>query len=839
MSSDHKQSRLKEDFISRLPARTRHIIALAVLLILPVILYNATILGGERYLAHDALQWRASAESVIEHREQHGEEPLWATHMFSGMPAYVISVQMAVPHVDDLLFGLFESIYPAAPYWVLLGGGYLLLILMGARPLTAALGSLFFAFTTYIPIIVGAGHNAKLLALAFVPWVLSGAWLILREKRWLAGLFTLAVAFTLHMRAGHPQVTYYFLYLLLFWWIYEGARAWKSRRGLTPPEWGKATGLLALGGVLGLLGTMQKYWRLYEYSPYSIRGGSALEAGGGGLNLEYAFNWSQGAGELLTLIIPGLFGGSSGEAYWGPKSVTSGPHYMGALVFVLALFAIFYYRKKIKYLFLGTGTLTALFSLGYHFPALNEFMFRNIPYFNKFRTPEMWLIVTVFCFSVLAVFGVRALFEKAREAKEKKSLRTLLVPLAVPLALGLLFAMSSGSVLDFEKPGERQQMARQLAQQNNMSPDNQQVQMSVNRYINNQLKPQRRELAQDDSIRFLLLVLSAGALIWAFYNRRIGKGWFLAGLIVLGAYDMMSVGSRYLNEDAMAPESTDLEQAIQQQQRPVDRFLRNNVDSGGGWGYRVFPTGDNPFNNAIPSYFYPTIGGYTGAKLSYYQDMIDEALQTGPAGLNMELLDILNVKYLTVGPQQPLSMQGLEQVYEGEDGRAYENTDVLPKAFFADSVITVDSPRRAIDLIKGGSGVNLRTTAVVESGDPLPANPDTAASVEVTSYGPREITLSTERSSDGFLVLSEIYYPPGWTATVDGQPATIYKTDYILRGLQVPAGEHEIGLRFDPDSYIWGSRISWAGNILQWALGLFLLAGYLRGRTSTEEDEKA
>lgn len=835
--SSPEQTRLKEDFLSRLPARTRHIIALAVLMILPVILYNATILGGQRYLAHDALQWRAGAESLIEHRQQEGEEPLWATHMFSGMPAYVISVQQAVPHLDDLVFGLFESIYPAAPYWVLLGGGYLLFILMGARPFTAALGSLFFAFTTYIPIIIGAGHNAKLLALAFVPWVLSGAWLILREKRWGWGLFTLAVAFTLHLRAGHPQVTYYFLYLLLFWWIYEGARAWKARGALTPGEWGKATGLIALGGALGLLGTLQKYWRLFEYSPYSIRGGSALEAGGGGLNLEYAFSWSQGVGELLTLIIPGLFGGSSAEAYWGPKSGTSGPHYMGALVFVLALFALFYYRKRIKYLFLGTGTLTALFSLGYHFPALNEFMFRNVPYFNKFRTPEMWLIVTVFCFSVLAVFGVKAIFDKAREPKHRKSMRTLLIPLALPLALAVIFSAGSSSLLDFEKPGERQQMARQLAQQNNMSPDNQQVQLSVNRYINNQLKPQREQMAQSDSIRFLLLVLAAGVLIWAFYDQRVGKGWFLAGLIILGAYDMLSVGGRYLQEEAMAPESTDLEQAIQRQQRPIDRFLRNNVDSGEGWEYRVFPAGSNPFNNAIPSYFYPTIGGYTGAKLSYYQDMIDRALYSGPSGINMALLDVLNVKYLTVGGQQQLSMPGFRLEYQGQDGRAYENTDVLPKAFFADSVITVDSPQRAMELIRGDSGVNLRTTAVVETDDPLSSAPDTAATVEVTSYGAREITLRAERSTDGLLVLSEIYYPPGWTATVDGREAPIYKTDYVLRGIPVPAGAHEIRLRFDPASYVWGSRLSWAGNILQWALGLFLLAGYLRERKAGRDDE--
>ncbi|MDZ7771429.1 MAG: YfhO family protein [Balneolaceae bacterium] len=835
MSARKKETPPKEDFLSSLSTRSRHIIALAVLFILPVILYSPTILGGERYLAHDALQWRAGAESVIDYRETHGEEPLWATNMFSGMPAYVISVQAAVPHLDDIVFGLFESLYPAAPYWVLLGGLYLLFWMMGARPLLAALGALLFAFTTYLPIIIGAGHNAKVLALAWVPWVLTGAWLILRtDRKWL-GLFTLAVTFTLHMRAGHPQVTYYFLYLLFFWWIYEGARAYREHRTAV---WGKSTAMLAAGGVLGLLGTLQKYWRLAEYSPYSIRGGSALEVGSGGLNLEYAFNWSQGVAELLTLVIPGLFGGASSEAYWGPKSVTSGPHYMGAVVIVLALFGIFYYRKRIKYLFLGTGVLTALFSLGYHFPALNEFMFHYVPYFNKFRTPEMWLIVTVFCFCVLAVFGVLAIFEKTREAKQNKSLRTLLIPLALPLGLAIIFTVGSDALLDYEKPGERRAFAEQLAQQNNLSPENDQVQLNVTRYINNQLKPQRKEMASSDSLRFLILVLLAGALIWAYYDRRIGKGWFLAGLIVLGSYDMLSVGSRYLAEDAMAPESTDLEQALQRQQRPQDRFMMNNVASGEGWDYRVFPATDNPFNNAIPAYFYPSIGGYTGAKLSYYQDVIENALYTGPQGLNMGLLDLLNVKYISVGANQQLPMPNLTLAFSDQNGRVYENTDVLPKAFFVDSVITVSSPQEAIDYLKTGSGIDLGETAVVETSQALVSRPDTSASVEVTSYGPREITLRTSSSGEGFLVLSEIYYPPGWTATVDGQQTEIYKTDYILRGLQVPAGEHEIRLRFDPASYIWGSRISWIGNLLQWGLGIVLLAGWWRGRTSSRDDEK-
>ncbi|MDX1586950.1 MAG: hypothetical protein R3222_09405, partial [Balneolaceae bacterium] len=611
MSSKKQPVSYKEDFLSALPDRKKHLLALLFILVLPFILFDDASLGGKRLLGHDTIQWRAGAESIIDYRETHDREPLWATNMFSGMPAYGISVHNSVPHIDRLVRNLTRSIYPVAHYWILLGGAYLLLLLMGVRPLASLIGSICIGFTTYIPIILGAGHNTKFIAYVFIPWMFVGYWLLTRSDKKLLSFALFAIALTLEFRAGHPQITYYFFYLLGFWWLYDSWQAYQ-RDEIIP--WMKTTGLIVLAGILGFAGNAQQYWRFMEYSPFSTRGGSALAEGSGGLSIDYAFRWSQGITELLTLVIPGIMGGASGEAYWGPKTLgTSGPHYLGAVAFIFALIGLLRSKRKLKYLFFGVGTLTLLFSLGRHFETFNRLMFNYVPYFDKFRVPETWLIATVFCYSVLSVFGLEYLFNLAKEKTDK--LKPLFVPLGVALGLGVIFALGSNAILAFEQPGERQRYAQQVAQRNNVPPSDPQVQQAVSNFMNNQLKPKRKEMARDDSIRYFVIALLVCGLIAGFIRQKISAGYFLLGLALIASYDYLSIGDRYTNESSMVRDSMDPERAIQRQQRPLDKFLQNHVDSGNGWPYRVFPLGDNPFNNAVPSYYYPSIGGYSGAKL--------------------------------------------------------------------------------------------------------------------------------------------------------------------------------------------------------------------------------
>jgi hypothetical protein len=766
-------------------------------------------------MGSDVTQWRSGAQSVIEHIDKHDEHPLWASNMFSGMPSSVVHNPPSPYNIDSFLKWIGGNTHPLPFYWILLIGSYLFFVIQGIRPFSSALGSILIGFTTYMPIIIEAGHISKFIAFAFIPWMFVGYYLITRsDKKWL-GFFTFALAVTLQLRGNHPQVTYYFLYLLGFWWIYD---SWLSYKKEQVWNWMQRTGIAFGAGILGIICSMDIYWRLYEYAQYSTRGGSTLDssAGGSGLSLEYAFSWSQGVGELLTLIIPGLYGGSSGEAYWGPKSFTSGPHYLGAIAFILALIGLIRYRKKLKYLFFGVGSLTTLFSLGYHFPLLNEFMFHYMPYFNKFRTPEMWLIVSIFCFSVLAVYGIEAIFDIAKD--RQKTINDLFLPLGIAVGLGVVFALGSNALLSFEKPNEARQYAQQLAQQNNVSPENPQVQQEVRNYINTRLKPDRKEMANDDSIRFLILALLASGLIFGFAKGKVSKGYLLIGLLLLTSYDMLSVDSRYVSEDQMVPKHIDTEQHIQQQKQPMDDFVVQNIESDEGYPYRVFPLTRNPFNNAVPSYFYPTVGGYTGAKLALYQDLIDHLLMKGASGINNPILDMLNVKYLTASQQLPFD--GYTEVFNQDGQRVYRNDDVLPKAFFVDSVKTVATPQEAVNLMEPSANFNPANTAIVETNKQIKISPDTNAQVSVDDYRASNITLKTSTDKNAFLVISEIYYPAGWEATIDGEPAEIYKTNFVLRGLEVPAGKHTVHMAFEPASHIWGGRIAWFGHIILWISGI-------------------
>lgn len=830
MSAKNEVISLKDDFISKLSANKQHAVALLFLFILPVILYHAIFLGGQQFLGTDVIQWRAGAESVIQHIEEYdGEHPLWASNMFSGMPAYTIHNPQPVPSIDSLFKWIGGDVHPLAFFWVLLGGAYCFFVIQGIRPFSATLGSVLIGFTTYLPIIIEAGHYNKFVAFAFIPWMFVGYYILSRSNRKWLGFFIFALAVTLELRSNHPQVTYYFLYLLGFWWIYDSYLAYKKDQ---IKGWLSRTGIVIGAGLLGIICSIDLYWPLYEYSQYTIRGGSALDAtGSGGLAIDYAFQWSQGIAELLTLIIPGLFGGSSAEAYWGPKSFTSGPHYFGAVAFVLALFGLIYYRKKIKHLFFGVGSLTLLFSLGSNFSLLNEFMFNHVPYFNKFRTPEMWLIVTVFCYSVLAVFGIDVIFEIAK--KKKDAINKLFFPLGIALGIGLIFSLGSDALLSFEKPGEREQISQQVASQNNVSPDHPQVEQTVNNYINTRLKPERKEMAKSDSIRYLVLVILAGALITGFVKGKISKGYFLAGLLLLATYNLLRVDSRYVNEDQMVRDDITAEQLIRQQQQPADEFVANNIDSGEGYPWRALPLHSNPFNNAVPAYFYPSIGGYSGAKLGHYQDMIDNLLMSDMSGLNDPILDMLNTKYIAANQQLPFD--GYTEVFNQENQYVYRNDDVLPKAFFVDSVTTVSDPSDAIRRMQHSANFDPSSHAIVETDEELDVQPDSMAEVTVSEYNAKEIRLQTKTSEDAFLVIGEVYYPAGWHATIDGDPTNIYKTNYVLRGIKVPAGRHEITMRFEPASHTWGKRISWFGHIILWMSGIVAFGLVLRNKNNQEE----
>lgn len=812
------------DFFSRLSNRTQHIICLSVLFIIPFILFFQSTLGGKELQRHDTTQWRAGAESIIEYREEFGEEPLWATNMFAGMPAYVISLQNQVPHLD-FLYGKLQKIYPSYPYWLMFFGMYSLLIVMGFRPLTSLIGSLAFGLTSYFSILVVAGHASKLNTLGYVPWMFIGYWKIINGKNYrLFGLLIFMVAVALQIRAGHPQISYYFAYLLAGLWVFD---SWKLIREKAFKNWGYITGLLLIGGVIGLLGNAERILTLREYAEHSIRGGSALK-GTTGLDTNYAFAWSQGIAESLTLLIPDLFGGAS--TYWGPKSVTGGPHYLGAFALPFILIALIKAKQKIIFVFFSIGTLGLLFSWGSNFSLLNEFAFNVIPFFSKFRAPETWLVLTVFCYIIVAIYGI----EWTIDAADRNTLRLnkLYQPLGITIAIfALLFVFANS--LDFKKNGEIERISAQIAQQNQVSPQNPQVQQRALSFVENNLVPEREKKAKEDVLRLGLFIFLTFGILYALITKKISASTFSLALIFLVSIDLIQVDKRYIPERSFVSSNVNPEKYLESQRRDLDTFIQENISEGVEYEYRVLPLLDNPFSEARPSYFYPSLGGYTAARLSVYSDVVlgdENLLFSGPFGINLELLRLLNTKYVTYQPG--LNISGLTPVFNSDQGVVYEVEGVLPKAFFVDSVITATDPETAFNYLRPDQ-LDLENTAVVE-GEKVLSGPDSLSTAEVTFYTGPEITIEINRTKPGFLVLSELYYPDGWEAELNGEPIPIYKTDYMLRGFQIPPGNHILELDFRPDSFHFGVKLSWFSFMCQFLLACMVGITYFKNRNGND-----
>ncbi|MCG2588018.1 YfhO family protein [Rhodohalobacter sulfatireducens] len=803
----------KPDFWEQLSTNKQHLLALGFLFLLPFILHFSTTLGGQQYMGNDAIQWRAGAESLIEFRDSTDGVAHWATNMFSGMPANTLSHPPQVENLDTTLLRWLEFIYPAVEMWILLGGAYLMFILMGIQPLSALFGAIIIGFTTYIPIIIDAGHKAKFIAYIYIPWLYNGYFLITRTKwnRWLS-VFLFALALTLHLRAYHPQITYYFLFPLGTLFIYDWVKAIRADNS---KKYLQYTGMLLGAAGIAVLITFQMYWSTLEYTEFSMRGGSEA-AGTEGLARNYAFSWSQGVGELLTLLIPGAFGGS--EFYWGPKQFTSGPHYFGALAFLFFVIGWMKSDHRLKYIFLGPGIATLLFSLGENFGLLNNLMFDYFPLFDKFRVPETWLIATIFCFSAVSVFGFDWFIDQMKKHKASGNWK---LPLMVSSGLAVIAILISLQALSYEKPGERQRLAQQIANQNNVAVDDPRVSQTVTRALETQLIPQRQELAQRDTFRFALIFILGIAVIWAIGSRKIPLSAGLISLIVILAFDLIRVDSRYQTERSLVDQSLEAEDVIERNKRPLDQFLIEEVTHENGWKYRVLPLLDNAFNNAIPAYFYPSAGGYSGAKLGYYQDLVDQAFFPGGSSVNTGILSMLNVRYLTL--QQPINLPGFEVAYQGDDGVVIENLNVLPKAFFVDSVEVLDDQPAVLNRVSGQFDPS--ETAFITREPELNIQSDTTATVAVEEYSPNQITLNISRTTPGFLVLSEIWYPPGWSATLDGEQIDIIRTNYVLRGFEIPAGEHTLEMSLEPVWYKSGYWVTRFGSLLLFgvgAIGLFV-----------------
>jgi len=470
--------------------------------------------------------------------------------------------------------------------------------------------------------------------------------------------------------------------------------------------------------------------------------------------------------------------------------------------------------------------MSMLFSLGNNFMFFNELMYHYLPYFSKFRTPEMWLIATVFSFAMISVFGFQEVLNRGLDDK-----KWLYVTGGV-LGFGLLLSLASTSVLSFQKEGEKQQIAQQIASSNRVSVNDPRVQQSVNQVIKNQLLPAREKAASKDSWRFVFLILIGGAVLYLVSINKLNTG--IAGLllVLVAAFDMISVGTRYIPHYSKVPTGFDQAAKVKQQLNSLDLYIKNNMlDSTGVWPYRSFPITANPFNNAAPSFYYPSIGGYTAVKIGAFQDLIDEALYNKEGMPNDRILAMLNVKYLPIN--QNASLPGYKVAHSDEDGVVLELEQTLPKAWFVFDVHKAESGKEALDYIKKDTFDPWSSSIAEGIDDGMDFDVEDNSIASVSKYEPRLIEIQTSNPHDGFLVLSEMYYPKGWTATLDGNEIPIYRTNFVLRGMKIPSGTHTVKLEFNPASYEIGTTLSWIGTGIIW---LLLIGALVMERKSEEID---
>lgn len=814
----------------RQPDAVQHGICLAALLLVTVVFFAPSLFSGKTLVGSDSVNWKAVAESMLAYEQATGEEPLWATNTFAGMPGYLIYFPREIPQIDVIATALRRVAWPVSHFIFLLLGAYLLVFFLTNDKLSGVLAACAYGLTTYLPIILVAGHNTKFVALCFAPWVVLAFVYALRKPGLMAGLL-FAVALAVNLRANHVQITYYLAFMLGIWWIVEGVGAF--RKGEVK-AFGRATAWLALGAALALLMVAHPYLSTYEYKAYSIRG-AASGGAAGALDWSYAMAWSQGVGELVTLLFADAYGGSA--LYWGPKTFTGGPHYVGGIVLLLAALALWRYRRRAVWALGLGGLLMTLFALGENFELLNRLMYAYFPLFDIFRVPETWLSTVALALAVLAGMGLFYVVrrEPSREAEHRKT-KAVYITAGAALGVVLVLFVGKGFFFDFERPNEIVQVAQQLARSNNVPLDDPRVAQAAGQFIG-EARTKRADMFSDDALRTLMVLLLAFGALVAFRKEKV-PGWAMqAVLVLLVAIDLGGVGRRYFNEDRLAP-SPDPEAQIPTYD--FDRFILQQHEAAGGNGhFRVLSLESrDQTGNPRPSYHYESLGGYSAVKLRLYQDFLDHLLYDPQTGApNDNALDLLNTRY--VAAQTPLP--GLEVVYQGDQTGFYvlENADAAPRAFFVGATEVIEQAEATWARLRSPDFDPRRTVLLAEPLDvaTTPIDSTSAASVTLQRYSPREIAWAVETDAPRLLVVSEMYYPAGWRAFVDGEPAPIYRADYLLRAVPVPAGAREVVMRFDPPSYTLSLWLSGLSTVLVYG-GLLVLLGlaWRRRRTASEGD---
>ena len=798
-----------------------------VLFLALVYAFVPQVLEGKIVNQSDITGYRGMSQEMNEWNAEHPDNPTyWTDSMFGGMPTTAISTRN-VGDYTERLYNLFINTgkQPVPRLFIMLLGAFLLFLAMGASWPIALGGAIAVGFCSYNFQIIQVGHNTKLQAIALMPWVLAALVYTYRSRDFwkkLLGAALFGIVLSFQIKANHQQISYYLAIMVLVFAIVELVETIKHK------QWKPflvASALLLALGMAGIATNVNKLLPLAKYTPNTMRGGSELSGEGNnasGLNLDYATSWSYGWEELPNLMIPNFNGGSSSGAidpdksetiqllkragqknlketakhlplYWGPQPFTAGPMYMGAISVFLFVLGLFLYKGKEKWWLLSVTVLAILMAVGSHFMAFTKLCFTILPLYNKFRTVSMSLVVLQVSLPLLGFLTLDGILKGQYGKKDFQ--KGLLWSLGLTGGFCLVAWLFPGLFGSFSAASD--------AQMQDLLVD--------------ALVKDRMAIFKADAFRSLVIILlSAAVLLFAYgpeKDQKLAKSrrWIAVGVVcVISLIDLFAVGKRYLNADHF---TTPKDFGKSFDERPVDKMIKADTDPQ----YRVLDLTVDIFNSSLPSYHHKNIGGYSPAKLQRYQDLIEHYLTREINGLYKQLREVEDLDNLSdwMATGTPV-LNALNTRYIILDGDypPLVNYSAFGAAWFVDSVVKAANPDEEIAMV---GAIDLRHQAVVTAPVTVSGGEE-SDSIEMTSYAPNELHYRYNAATERLAVFSEIFYPNGWHATVDGEPVDLIRADWTLRAALLPAGEHEVVMTFLPDSYRIGAAVSRVSSI-----GLYLL----------------
>lgn len=797
-----------------------HTIAYLVFLGTVVGFFSPIFFQGKKLFAGDIPHHEGIAQQLLDYRKLTGDEPLWSNAVFSGMPAYLIDVQYQEP-LNTLLRGLIAGFLPrnVGHIFTAMIMCYVLLLSFGIYPYVAIAGGMAYGLSTFTLVSIGIGHDGKVAAMAWIPLVLAGVHIAYHQHRWWGTVLS-ALGLSLELAATHPQITYY-LGLLLFMYIINQLILSIQEKKLN--SFFHTSMALSIAVLLGIGANFGRLWNIYEYNPYSIRGSSELqttkELSSAGLDKDYAFRWSLGKLETLTLLIPNFYGGSSDEqlhrdsyvnkvlqnhgfrqpqidlylqhipTYWGDQPFTLGPMYLGAITVFLCLAGFCGgVEKKYRYWLLASTVLGIILAWGKHWAIFNDWMYYYFPGYNKFRAVTTAIVMPQVATVLLGCLTLQRLLDQGITPAIRKGLRYAAIIMSGILFLSLAFAFWS----KYEAPGD----------------------VSLPPWLFQALRSDRKAMLQKDILRSLLFILAMGMILVGYGWKRVRVNQVAIGLMLLMLADYYGVGKRYVRSTSY--QTQDKINALDAV--PARKYIQQDTTLG----YRVFNL-NNPFNDGRTSYYHQSVGGYHGAKLQRYQDLIEHCIVDEYAQImsykknsidslpHLPVLNMLNTRYFVASSQQT---------------GVITNPGALGNAWFVQSIHPVGSPLEEINALKK---IYPQHTAVIDTTQfAFPQTFLGEGKLNLTVYRPNYLVYAAEALTDGLAVFSEVYYPKGWQARLDGQAVNHIRVNYILRALVVPAGKHTITFSFAPKSYQTGNKVMLATAILM--IMLLVIGGMYKAR---------